>query len=74
MLMYTASLSYSRPPTSDMGAYSSFCFSSSFLCFFSVLGSGQGSDSRGLHSSTFRLNVSTFCGIGGVFRGCLGSV
>ena len=25
---------------------------------------------RGLHSSTFRLNVSAFCGIGGAFRGC----
>jgi len=24
---------------------------------------------RGLHSSTFRLNVSAFCGIGGAFRG-----
>jgi len=29
---------------------------------------------RGLHSSTFRLNVSTLCGIGGAFRGCLGVV
>jgi len=29
---------------------------------------------RGLHSSTFRLNVSAFCGIGGAFRGCLGGV
>jgi len=27
---------------------------------------------RGLHSSTFQLNASVFCGIGGVFRGCLG--
>jgi len=27
---------------------------------------------RGLHSSTFRLNFSAFCGIGGTFRGCLG--
>jgi len=26
----------------------------------------------GLHSSTFRLNVSAFCGTGGAFRGCLG--
>jgi hypothetical protein len=25
---------------------------------------------RGLHSSTFRLNVSAFCGIGGAFSGC----
>ena len=32
-------------------------------------------DGRGLHSSTFRLNVSAFCGIGGAFRGgCLGGV
>jgi hypothetical protein len=29
---------------------------------------------RGLHSSTFRLNVSTFCVIGGASRGCLGVV
>jgi hypothetical protein len=29
---------------------------------------------RGLHSSTFRLNVSTFCGTGGAFRTCLGAV
>ena len=29
---------------------------------------------RGLHSSTFRLNVSSFCGMGGAIRGCLGSV
>ena len=27
---------------------------------------------RGLHSSTFRLNLGAFCGIGGAFRGCLG--
>ena len=29
---------------------------------------------RGLHSSTFRLNVSAFCGVGGAFRGCSGGV
>ena len=29
---------------------------------------------RGLHSSTFQLNVSAYCGIGGAFRGCLRSV
>ena len=29
---------------------------------------------RGLHSSTFQLNLSAFCGIGGAFRGCLGCV
>jgi hypothetical protein len=32
---------------------------------------------RGLHSSTFRLNFSAFCGIEvhqGLFRGCLGGV
>ena len=29
---------------------------------------------RGLHSSAFRLNVSTFCGTGGASRGCLGGV
>jgi hypothetical protein len=27
---------------------------------------------RGLHSSTFRLNQSAFCGIGGAFRGFVG--
>ena len=44
MLMYTASLSYMRPPTSAMGAYSmrSFSFKPRF---FTVLGSGQGSGS-----------------------------
>jgi hypothetical protein len=29
---------------------------------------------RGLHSFTFHLNVSAFCGIGGAFRVCLGGV
>jgi hypothetical protein len=29
---------------------------------------------RGLHSSTFWLNISAFCGKGGAFRGCLGVV
>ena len=29
---------------------------------------------RGLHSSTFQLNISAFCGIGGALRGCLGGV
>ena len=29
---------------------------------------------RGLHSFTFQLNVSAFCGIGGAFRGGLGGV
>ena len=29
-------------------------------------------DGRGLHSSTFRLNLSAFCGIGGAVRGCVG--
>jgi hypothetical protein len=27
---------------------------------------------RGLHSSTFRLNISAFCGIGGACRSCVG--
>ena len=35
-------------------------------------GRNRGPQSRGLHSSTFRLSVSAFCGIGGAFRGCLG--
>jgi hypothetical protein len=29
---------------------------------------------RGLHSSTFQLNVSAFCGIGCAFRGCVRGV
>jgi hypothetical protein len=29
---------------------------------------------RGLHSSTFRLNLSASCGIGGASSGCLGVV
>ena len=29
---------------------------------------------RGVHSSTFQLNLSATCGIGGAFRGCLGVV
>ena len=29
---------------------------------------------RGLHSSTFRLNISALCGIGDSCRGCLGGV
>jgi hypothetical protein len=29
---------------------------------------------RGLHSSTFRLNVSALCGIGGALGGCVGGV
>ncbi len=29
---------------------------------------------RGLTSSTFRLNVSDFCGLGGAFRGCVGGI
>jgi hypothetical protein len=38
---------------------------------------GAGADAaggRGLHSSTFQLSLSAFCGIGGAFRGCLGGV
>jgi len=31
-------------------------------------------EARGLHSSTFQLNVSAFYSIGGALRGCLGSV
>jgi len=37
-------------------------------------GRSTGVGSRGLHSSTFRLNVSAFCGIGGACRGRLGFV
>jgi hypothetical protein len=35
-------------------------------------GAANGPVGRGLHSSTFRLNVSALCGIGGAFGGCLG--
>jgi len=35
---------------------------------------GRGVAGRGVHSSTFWLNVSGFCGIEGVIRGCLGGV
>jgi len=31
----------------------------------------EGAPGRGLHSSTFWLNLSAFCGIGGACRGCL---
>ena len=51
MLMYTASLSYNKPPTSDIGAYRSFERSSSLRCFLSALGSGHGSG-RALRLST----------------------
>jgi hypothetical protein len=34
----------------------------------------QHGSGRGLHSPTFKLNVSAFCGIQGAFMGCLGSV
>jgi hypothetical protein len=30
-----------------------------------------GINGRGLHSFTFPLNVSAFCGVGGSFRDCL---
>jgi hypothetical protein len=29
---------------------------------------------RGLHSFTFQLNVSAFCGVGGAYRGYIGGV
>jgi len=29
---------------------------------------------RGLHSSTFQLNVSAFCGIGGALKDCSGVI
>jgi len=36
--------------------------------------SGGDHGGRGLHSSTFQLNLSASCGIGGAFSGCLGAV
>jgi len=41
------------------------------ICFTNVGGALQ---IRGLHSSTYQLNVSASCGIGGACRGCLGGV
>jgi hypothetical protein len=42
------------------------------------VGRGGGGGGRGVHSSTFRLNVSAFCETGGAirccFRGCVGGV
>ena len=40
-------------------------------CFFAT---AILNDGRGLHSSTFQLNLSAFCGIGDAFRDCLGGV
>jgi len=53
-----------------------------FVCMFSMtLLPGypdypgyRGFRGRGLHSSTFQLNLSTLCGIGVAVRGCLGGV
>ena len=35
---------------------------------------GGGAFGRGLHSLTFQLNVSAFCGIGVAFKVCSGAV
>jgi len=43
-------------------------------CIIREINHTMGAHGRGLHSSTFRLNVSAFCGIGGAFRGCSGGV
>ena len=40
----------------------------------SVRGVSQRVHGRGFHSSTFQLNLSAFCSMGGVFKGCLGGV
>jgi hypothetical protein len=34
----------------------------------------MGPTGRGLHSFTFQLNLTAFCGTRGAFRGCLGGV
>jgi len=34
----------------------------------------KGTPGRGLHSSTFQLNLSAVCGIGGARRGCVARV
>ena len=36
-----------------------------------IMGTNDDVAGRGLHSSTFRLNVSVYCGIGGMDRGCV---
>ena len=41
---------------------------------FSVRPLSRRTRGRGLHSSTFRLNVSALCGVGGAIRDCLGGV
>jgi hypothetical protein len=53
-----------------------------WVTFYALVGSsgralfaaGLATPGRGLHSSTSRLNVSAFYGIGVAFRGCLGGV
>jgi len=40
--------------------------------WFALSGAVVHGREAGLHSSTFRLNVSAFCGVGVALRGCLG--
>jgi len=51
---------------------SSLSLSSSLSSLRSSLSTSPLPAARGLHSSSFRLKLSAFCGIGGALRGCLG--
>ena len=42
--------------------------------FTDSAGAASSAGGRGLHSSTFQLNVSALRGIGGAFKGCSGGV
>jgi len=55
--------------------------SEALAALFALVGRAEGAElwedrllAGGLHSFTFRLNVSAFCGIGGAFKGCVGGV
>jgi hypothetical protein len=62
-----------RPIEKNMGCMHMTC--SQCKTEFCWMCQGRWKDhGRGLHSSTFRLNVSAFCVTGGAFRGWLGGV
>jgi len=64
---FTPSGTYYAPPEGPLSSYRDFIDALPMQEAPEVFG-------MGLHSSTFRLNVSAFDGIGGAFRGCLGGV
>jgi hypothetical protein len=53
---------------------SSFVFESNLRLYTTVISRDAGQAGKGLHSSTFWLNLSAFCGIQGAFGGHLGVV